>query len=108
MSKHVFVISEWLPKAGKEQELWVHFQKLVAETRKELGCVRAHATRQITHPGAPTKSKYPIVLLQEYVDSKAFDQHCASEYVAKAFSELLENKETAIIEEWQCRLFGEG
>lgn len=108
MSKHVFVVSEWLAKEGCEQALWERFQALVATTlANEKGCVRAHATKQIAHPGAPGQSKYTIVLLQEYVDVQAFDQHCASEYVASAFKELIGNQDTALIADWQCRLFSE-
>lgn len=108
MSDRIFVVSEWLPKEGYDQELYRQFKKLMALTlAKEKGCVRAHATRQISHPGSPSKSKYPIVLLQEYVDVKAFDVHCAADYVTDFFKEFIENKETAIVADWQCRLFKE-
>lgn len=108
MSSHVFVVSEWLPAAGKDQEAWNHFKKLMALTKeKEKGCLSAHATRQIKHPGSPGVSKYKIVLLQEYVDIKAFDNHCNAEYVTNFFKKHIENKDTAIIEDWQCRLFSE-
>lgn len=108
MSNHVFVVSEWLPKAGCEQALWEHFKKLVAATlENEKGCVRAHVTKQISHPGAPGTSKYTIILLQEYTDLDAFDIHCTSKYVTNAFKELIENPKTALVAEWQCRLFSE-
>lgn len=108
MPSHVFVVSEWLPKDGCEEELWHFFKELMALTKKsERGCVRAHATRQIAHPGSPGKSKYTIVLLQEYVDINAFDAHCNSEYVKNAFQKYVENAETSIVKEWQCRLFTE-
>ena len=107
MSDHVFVVSEWLPKEGKDQELWEHFQRLMALSRKEDACVRAHATRQISHPGSPGKSKYTIVLLQEYVDIKAFDAHCASNYVTDFFKNYIENPEAGLIADWTCRLFSE-
>ena len=107
MSGHVFVVSEWLPKKGCEQELWIQFKKLMALSSEEKGCVRAHATKQISHPGAPGKSKYTIILLQEYIDLKAFDIHCAASYVKKAFNDLVENQETGLVAEWQVRLFGE-
>ncbi|MBA2651440.1 MAG: antibiotic biosynthesis monooxygenase [Tatlockia sp.] len=108
MSGHVFVVSEWQAKEGCEGELWQHFKKLMALTsEKEQGCIRAHATRQIPHPGAAGKSNYTIVLLQEYVDLKAFDIHCASDYVKKAFKDLIENQETSLIADWRCRLFSE-
>lgn len=108
MSDHVFVVSEWLPKKGCEQALWNFFKKLVETTlENEKGCVRAHATKQIPHPGAAGKSKYTIVLLQEYVDMEAFNIHCASEYVGNAFKELIEDPKTALVEDWQCRLFSD-
>lgn len=104
----VFVVSEWLPKEGCEQELWKQLKKLMALTlENESGCIRAHATRQIPHPGAPGKSKYKIVLLQEYVDIKAFDAHCQAAYVKNAFKKYVEDEETAIIKEWCVRLFSE-
>ncbi len=108
MSDHVFVVSEWLPKENHEDELWDFFKELMTLTKKsENGCIRAHATRQISHPGAPGKSKYTIVLLQEYRNIAAFDTHCQSDYVKDAFQKYVENKETSIVEEWRCRLFGE-
>lgn len=107
MSNHVFVVSEWLAKKGKDDELWEVLNNLMVLSRQESGCVRAHATRQVLHPGSPSKSKYNIVLLQEYIDIAAFDVHCASDYVSSAFKKHIENKNTAIVEEWQCRLFSE-
>lgn len=108
MSGHVFVVSEWLPKENREEELWDFFKELMALTKQsERGCIRAHATRQIPHPGAPGKSKYKIVLLQEYVDIKAFDAHCHADYVQKAFKKYIEDEETSIVEDWCCRLFSE-
>lgn len=108
MSNHVFVVSEWLPKEGHEQELREAFKKLLALTKaSEKGCVSARVTRQIAHPGASGKTKYTIVLMQEYVNQEAFDAHCNTDYVAKFFKDYLENKETTIIEDWRCRLFSE-
>ncbi len=108
MSDHVFVVSEWLPKQGKDQELWQHAKKIVALTLKEKGCLRAHAMRQIVHPGAPGKSKYTIVCHQEYKNLEAFDTHCQSDYVTDFFETYVQNEATAIVEAWTCRLFNEG
>lgn len=108
MSSHVFVVSEWLPKENGEEELWIFFKELMALTKKnESGCIRAHATRQIDHPGSPGKSKYKIVLLQEYVNIEAFDAHCNADYVKSAFKKYIENEETAIVKDWCCRLFSD-
>jgi quinol monooxygenase YgiN len=108
MSGHVFVVSEWLPKENCEEKLWDSFKELMALTKKsESGCIRAHATRQIPHPSAPGKSKYKIILLQEYADTKAFDVHCQADYVKSAFRKYVEDEETALVQEWNVRLFSE-
>jgi quinol monooxygenase YgiN len=107
MSEHVFVVSEWLPREGKDQELWQLAKKLMALTLKEKGCVRAHATRQISHPGAPGNSKYTIICLQEYRSLTAFEAHCASDYVTDFFQTFVLNKDHSIVEDWTCRLFSE-
>ena len=108
MSAHVFVVSEWLPKENHEQDLWNQFKKLLALTlEKEKGCISAHVTRQISHPGSPGKSKYTIVLLQEYANIQAFDVHCAAEYVTDFFKKYIDNQETGIVKDWTCRLFTE-
>ncbi len=108
MSGHVFVVSEWLPKENCEEKLWQEFKKLMALTlENESGCIRAHATRQISHPGSPGKSKYKIVLLQEYVDTKAFDLHCSSSYVTECFKKCVSDEETSLVADWCCRLFSE-
>ncbi|MDF1796309.1 MAG: hypothetical protein P1U63_07225 [Coxiellaceae bacterium] len=107
MNGHVFVVSEWLAEEGKDQELWGICQRLMKLSRKEVGCVRANATRQITHPGSPGKSKYTIILLQEYIDIKAFDDHCQSDYVVDFFKEYIDNTDANLIADWTCRLFNE-
>lgn len=109
MSNHVFIVSEWLAKEGHEAELYEQFKKLLGHSLKsEAGCLNARVTRQVEHPGAPTKSKYSIVLLQEYADVEAFNFHCNTDYVAHFFKTYIENQETAIVEDWRCRLFSEG
>lgn len=108
MTDHVFVVSEWLPKENCEDELWGVLKELMALTKKsESGCIRAHATRQIPHSGAPGESKYKIVLLQEYVDIKAFDIHCHADYVTSAFKKYVGDEKTSIVKEWRVRLFSE-
>ncbi len=108
MSNHVFVISEWLPKENCDSECWKQLKKLMATTlENEKGCLSARAMRQIAHPGSPGKSKYTIVLQQEYVDINAYNIHCAAEYVKDLVKKYIENKDTAIIKEGTCRLFSE-
>ena len=108
MSTHVFVVSEWLPKKNCEQECWQQLKKLMAQTlENEKGCVSARAMRQISHLNSPGKSKYTIMLQQEYMNVEAFDIHCNTEYVKNFVKKYIENKETALIEDGTCRLFSE-
>ncbi|MDF1759074.1 MAG: antibiotic biosynthesis monooxygenase [Coxiellaceae bacterium] len=107
MSDHVFVVSEWLAEEGKDKELWGICQKLMTLSRKEGGCIRASATRQISHPGSPGQSKYTIVLLQQYENIKAFDAHCARDYVTRFFNDYIDNPDAGLIADWTCRLFSE-
>jgi hypothetical protein len=41
------------------------------------------------------------------VDIKAFDIHCEADYVKSAFKKYIENEETALVQEWNVRLFSE-
>jgi quinol monooxygenase YgiN len=108
MSDPVFVVSEWLPKADHDQELWALAKEIMSLTlENEKGCLRAHAWRQIAHPGAPGTSKYTIVLHQAYENMDAFNAHCESEYVTNFFKRYVANGETSIVEDWTCRLFSE-
>jgi quinol monooxygenase YgiN len=108
MPGHVFVVSEWLPKENCEQELWSLFKTLMSLTLdNERGCVRAHATRQIAHPGAPGKSKFKIILLQEFVDIDAFNVHCNADYVTHLAKKYILDEETSLVQDWTCRLFSE-
>jgi len=109
MSGHVFVVSEWLARENQDEALWKAAKEIMRLTREnEKGCVRAHAWRQISHPGSPGKSKYKIVCHQEYNGVEAFDLHCQAPYVVQFFKTFVEDPETAIVEDWTCRLFNEG
>ncbi len=108
MSGHVFVVSEWLAKEGHDEELWKHLSELMRLTKEhEKGCLRAHAWRQISHPGSPGKSKYTIVLHQEYVNTEAFDLHCRAPYVTHFVKKYIQDEKSCIVKDWTCRLFSE-
>ena len=107
-AKHVFVVSEWLANDGCDEKLYNSFKELLDITKaNEKGCIRAHVTRQISHPGSPGKSKYNIVLLQEYENIAAFDIHCASDYVIDFIKTNINDPATAIVADGTCRLFTE-
>ncbi len=108
MRSHVLVVSEWLSKQNHEQELFESFKKLAVLTlEKEKGCIKYNVTRQISHPAAKGQSKYGILLIQEYVNIEAFDNHCNSEHVSAFRKKHFENTDRCIIEDWRCRIFSE-
>lgn len=93
MADHVFVVSEWIHKENCE------------ELKNESGCIGTHATRKISHPGAPGKSKYKIIILREYVDTRSFNSHCQADSVKSDFKKYIDNEETAKVKAWTVRLF---
>jgi len=51
MSKHVIVISEWLPKENCEQNIFETFLDLARKTLEaEKGCIQYNVSKQMTHP----------------------------------------------------------
>ena len=106
MSEPVFVISEWLPKEGCDQEVVERLKSLMDMTRtSEKGCVQAYAFEQIAHPKSPGTSKYKIVLFQEYKALADFNTHTEMPYVKEFVKTYIEHPETAIIQDGTCRLF---
>ena len=108
MTHPVFVISEWQPKLGKERALLQQFEKLVAQTRQESGCINAYILQHIDHPNSPTPSNYSLVAMQQYESVEAFEKHCAQAYVKQFFATVVEGETTALVADWRCRLFKEG
>jgi hypothetical protein len=43
--------------------------------------------------------------MQEYESVEDFEKHCEAPYVVEAFEVLLENKGTALIDNYECRIF---
>ncbi len=106
MSSQILVVSEWLPKENQEEALFDSFKKLAKTTlEKEKECLKYHVTRQTAHPASKGESKYPILLVQEYVNVDAFNHHCTSEHVAAFTQSQFEQPEKSMIEDWRCRVF---
>ena len=92
-----------MPKEGCAEQLFESFKQLAANTLKnENGCITYNVTRQVPHPGAKGESKYKIVLLQEYVDTNAFDAHSQSLHVQEFIKKNIE--ENDIIADWRSRV----
>ena len=80
MSKKIYCIAEFAPAAGHEQELFEQLMSLEPLTLRENGCLRYRVTRQITHPQAPTQSKFSIMFLR-YVSTNFSSRRCCYSYV---------------------------
>jgi quinol monooxygenase YgiN len=106
MSEHILLISEWLPKENCEQRLLEAFQDLARKTLDdEKGCVQFNVSKQLLHSKTTAPRDFKIMLMQEYESVEDFEKHCEAPYVVEAFEVLLENKGTALIDNYECRIF---
>ena len=75
MSKKVYCIAQFLPKAGQEQALFQVLQALEPNTLREDGCLQYRVTRHIASPFAEGES-FPIVFNEIWQDMASFEAHC--------------------------------
>lgn len=106
MSKNVIVISEWLPKEKCEQALLDVFLDLARKTLKsESGCIQYNVSKQMTHHNTTAPRDFKIMLMQEFKSIEDFEKHCEAPYVLTLFDQLIANKNTALIDNYECRVF---
>lgn len=84
MSKKVYCLAQFLPKPGKEAELFQVLQSLEPNTLREDGCLQYRVTRQIASPFAPGQS-FPIVFNEIWQDLAAFEAHCQRHEIQQFF-----------------------
>ncbi|WP_027857695.1 putative quinol monooxygenase [Marinobacterium jannaschii] len=84
MSKKVYCVAQFLPKPGKEAELFAVLQALEPNTQREDGCLQYLVTRQIASPFAEGES-YPIVFNEIWQDMAAFEAHCQRREIQQFF-----------------------
>lgn len=75
MSKKVYCVAQFLPKAGKEAALFKVLQSLEPNTLREDGCLQYIVTRQLASPFAEGKS-FPIAFNEIWSDMASFEAHC--------------------------------
>lgn len=106
VSKNVIVISEWLPKEKCEQALLDVFLDLARKTLKsESGCIQYNVSKQMTHHNTTAPRDFKIMLMQEFKSIEDFEKHCEAPYVLTLFDQLIANKNTALIDNYECRVF---
>lgn len=84
MSKKIFCIAQFMPKKGREEELFKKLKALEPETHKEEGCIQYTVTKHIPSPFADGES-YPIVFNEIWQDMEAFETHCQRNEIQNFF-----------------------
>lgn len=107
MSKRIYCIAEFAPKAGREQELFELFTTLEPLSLREDGCIRYRVTRQIKHPSAPTESRFTLVFHEEWASIEAFELHCQQSYLVDFFAKYVENPQTSLVADSSVRIFSD-
>jgi quinol monooxygenase YgiN len=84
MSKKVYCIAQFRPKAGRDAELFRVLQALEPDTLREDGCIQYVVTRHVPSPFAEGES-FPIVFNEIWEDRYAFEAHCARKAIVAFF-----------------------
>lgn len=84
MSKKVYCIAMFQPKAGKLDELFKVLQALEANSQREDGCIQYLVTRHVESDFAPGTS-FPIVFNEVWADKAAFEAHCQRQEIVSFF-----------------------
>ncbi len=103
MSKKVYCVAQFLPKAGKEAELFKVLQSLEPNTLREDGCLQYVVTRQIQSPFADGES-FPIAFNEIWADLASFEAHCQRAEI-KAFFEQYCLAENGLAAQWNVCIY---
>ncbi|PSW20153.1 antibiotic biosynthesis monooxygenase [Photobacterium sanctipauli] len=105
MSKKVYCIAQFQPKAGREKELFSVLQALEPNTLREDGCIQYTVTRHIPSPFAGGES-FPIVFNEIWSDMAAFEAHCQRKEIQAFFKTHCE-AETGAAEKWNVCVYSD-
>lgn len=75
MSSKIYCLAQFLPKPGKEVELFKILQNLEPNSTREEGCLQYIVTQQVASPFAEGSS-FPIVFNEVWKNMAAFESHC--------------------------------
>ncbi|PSU36008.1 putative quinol monooxygenase [Photobacterium lutimaris] len=105
MSKKVYCIAQFLPKEGREQELFAVLQALEPNTLREDGCLQYIVTRQVKSPFAEGES-FPIAFNEIWSDMAAFEAHCQRKEIQAFFAAHCE-AESGAAEKWNVCIYSD-
>jgi quinol monooxygenase YgiN len=81
VNKMIKIVAKGILKPGVKEEYLLLARELVAETRKEKGCISYAIYEELNDPSI-------LTMLEEWVDEEAIKQHNNSEHVLKIVPEL--------------------
>jgi len=84
MSKTLYCIAQFTPKAGKLDALFETLKALEPDTLREEGCLRYRVTKQIGNSFAEGKSM-PIVFNEAWASVEDFERHCQRKGIVDFF-----------------------
>ncbi|MBN2647683.1 MAG: antibiotic biosynthesis monooxygenase [Thiotrichales bacterium] len=105
MSKHLYCLAQFLPKPGKEREVFRLLQALEPNTLREDGCLHYRVTRLVSNPNADGQS-FPIVFNEVWRDEAAFNAHCQRQEIVRFFTEQCE-AETGLVAKWNVCVYSD-
>ncbi|GGK79520.1 putative quinol monooxygenase [Amphritea balenae] len=105
MSSKVYCLAQFLPKPGKEAELFSVLQALEPNTMREDGCIQYTVTRHIPSPFAEGES-FPIVFNEIWQNTAAFEAHCQRNEIVNFFETQCVS-ETGLVEKWNVCVYSD-
>lgn len=105
MSSKVYCSAQFMPKPGKEAELFNVLQSLEPNTLRENGCLQYRVTRQIPSRFAEGKS-LPIVFNEIWADMAAFEAHCQRQEIV-IFFETYCLAQTGLAADWNVCVYSD-
>jgi quinol monooxygenase YgiN len=84
MTSKVYVLAQFKPKSGKDNELFDVLKALEPDSYREAGCIQYTVTRQINHPSA-TRTEYPIVFNEIWANADAWAAHGRRKQIQQFF-----------------------
>ena len=92
MSKKIYCLAHFKPKAGKEMELFELLKSLEPDTLREDGCIQYIVTRKIENPCADGEG-FPIVFNEIWADRESFEAHCNRRAIREFFQKQCVDEE---------------
>lgn len=105
MSSKVYCVAQFLPKSGKEAELFAVLQSLEPNTLREDGCLSYRVTRQITSRFADGTS-FPIVFHETWASMADFEAHCQRKEIVQFFERYC-LADTGLAAQWNVCVYSD-